>query len=83
VYLKQGRLAKAQDWARARGLSADGEVSYLSEFEHLLYTMRHVQHHMAQLNLILRQVIDSAPNWVGRTKLPLIPEGSRRIDGDA
>jgi hypothetical protein len=37
--------------------------------------MRHVQHHMAQLNLILRQVIDSAPNWVGRTKLLLIPEG--------
>jgi hypothetical protein len=40
----------------------------LSELEHLLYNMRHVQHHMAQLNLILRQVTDSAPNWVGRTK---------------
>jgi LuxR family maltose regulon positive regulatory protein len=35
VYLKQGRLAKAQDWARARGLSADDEISYLGEFEHL------------------------------------------------
>jgi hypothetical protein len=45
----------------------------LNELEHLLYNMRHVQHHMAQLNLILRQVIDSAPNWVGRTKLPLTP----------
>lgn len=43
----------------------------LSELEHLLYNMRHVQHHMAQLNLILRQVTDSAPNWVGRTKQPL------------
>ena len=35
VYLKQGRLAVAQDWARARGLSADDEISYLGEFEHL------------------------------------------------
>ncbi len=35
VYLKQGRLAQAQDWARARGLSADDEISYLGEFEHL------------------------------------------------
>ena len=35
VYLKQGRLAKAQDWAHARGLSADDEISYLGEFEHL------------------------------------------------
>jgi LuxR family maltose regulon positive regulatory protein len=35
VYLKQGRLALALDWAQARGLSADDEISYLSEFEHL------------------------------------------------
>lgn len=31
--------------------------------ELLLYNMRHVQHHTAQLNLILRQKIDSAPRW--------------------
>jgi LuxR family maltose regulon positive regulatory protein len=36
VYLKQGRLARAQDWARARELSADDEISYLGEFEHLI-----------------------------------------------
>ncbi len=35
VYLKQGRLALAQDWARSRGLSVDDEISYLGEFEHL------------------------------------------------
>ena len=35
VYLKQGRLAKAQDWARERGLTADDEISYLGEFEHI------------------------------------------------
>jgi hypothetical protein len=32
--------------------------------ELLLYNMRHVQHSTAQLNLILRQVIDDAPRWV-------------------
>lgn len=37
--------------------------------ELLLYNMRHVQHHAAQLNLILRQTIDSAPRWVARTGL--------------
>jgi hypothetical protein len=36
--------------------------------ELLLYKMRHVQHHAAQLNLILRQRIDSAPRWVAKAK---------------
>jgi LuxR family maltose regulon positive regulatory protein len=36
IYLKQGRLAKALDWARARGLAASDEISYLGEFEHLI-----------------------------------------------
>jgi LuxR family maltose regulon positive regulatory protein len=35
VCLKQGRLIKAQDWARERGLSADDEISYLHEFEYI------------------------------------------------
>jgi tetratricopeptide (TPR) repeat protein len=35
VYLKQGMLAKAQDWVHARGLSAEDEINYLGEFEHL------------------------------------------------
>jgi len=35
VHLKQGRLALAQAWAHERGLSADDEISYLGEFEHL------------------------------------------------
>ena len=42
-----------------------GEASYA---ELLLYNMRHVQHHAAQLNLILRQQIDSAPGWVAKAK---------------
>jgi uncharacterized damage-inducible protein DinB len=40
----------------------------LSEAELLLNNMRHVQHHTAQLNLILRQTIDSAPRWVAKAK---------------
>ena len=35
--------------------------------EGLLYSLRHVQHHTAMLNLILRQEIDDAPRWVGKT----------------
>ena len=36
--------------------------------ELLIYNMRHVQHHTAQLNLILRQKIDSAPRWVKQAR---------------
>ena len=43
----------------------------LTNAELLLYVMRHVQHHAAQLNLILRQRIDSAPQWVSKTKIKL------------
>ena len=46
---------------------ADAYKNY-SVFEMLLYNMRHVQHHTAQLNLLLRQVINDAPKWVAQTK---------------
>ena len=42
-----------------------------SVFEILLYNMRHVQHHAAQLNLLLRQEIDDAPRWVSQTATKL------------
>jgi len=38
----------------------------MSNGELLLYNMRHVQHHAAQLNLLLRQTTDSAPRWVSK-----------------
>lgn len=38
----------------------------LTVVELLLYNMRHVQHHSAQLNLLLRQRIDSAPPWISK-----------------
>lgn len=37
-----------------------------SMLEILLYNMRHVQHHTAQLNMLLRQEINAAPGWIGR-----------------
>ncbi|HYN19345.1 MAG TPA: DinB family protein [Thermoanaerobaculia bacterium] len=43
----------------------------MSEAELLLYNLRHVQHHAAQLNLILRQTTNSAPRWVASAKSPL------------
>jgi hypothetical protein len=46
----------------------------LSIAELHLYNMRHVQHHAAQLNLILRQTTSSAPRWVGKTKVALASE---------
>lgn len=36
--------------------------------EILLYNLRHVQHHAAQVNLLLRQTIDDAPGWVFRAE---------------
>jgi LuxR family maltose regulon positive regulatory protein len=35
IYLKQGRLDKAQAWARERSISTEDEVRYLDEYDHL------------------------------------------------
>lgn len=39
-----------------------------SRLEIILYNMRHVQHHAAQLYLLLRQGMNDAPKWVSRAK---------------
>ena len=43
----------------------------ISVAELLLYNMRHVQHHAAQLNLLLRQGGHAATRWVRKTDLAL------------
>lgn len=43
----------------------------ISRAELFLYKTRHVQHHAAQLNLILRQKGESPPRWVVKTKTGL------------
>jgi len=35
LWLAQGRLGEALDWARQQGLSAENELSYLHEFDHI------------------------------------------------
>ena len=35
VWIAQGRLSEALDWASEQGLSADDNLSYLREFEHI------------------------------------------------
>jgi hypothetical protein len=44
----------------------------LTVVELMLYNIRHVQHHTAQLNLLLRQRDVIPPRWVRKTKLSLI-----------
>jgi hypothetical protein len=43
---------------------SDPRVIQDSVLDVLFLNMRHVQHHTAQLNLILRQTINDAPDWV-------------------
>ncbi|WP_415161344.1 DinB family protein [Parafilimonas sp.] len=45
-----------------------GAARNYSVLEILFYNMRHVQHHAAQLNLLLRQTINKAPGYVLRQK---------------
>ncbi|UCD62944.1 MAG: DinB family protein [Candidatus Zixiibacteriota bacterium] len=70
AYLKYGRekcrtAVGTMTEEKAQRAIKFGRVD-LSFAELLLYNMRHVQHHAAQLNLILRQIVDSAPGWVFR-----------------
>jgi hypothetical protein len=48
-----------------RWIEKSGTMNY-SVLEIIFYNMRHVQHHAAQLNLLLRQNINNAPDWVAR-----------------
>ena len=75
TYLAHGRnkcretiLELTEQRARERAGTKNVDLPFL---ELLLYNLRHVQHHTAQLNLILRQTIDSAPGWVKKTASPL------------
>lgn len=41
---------------------------HVTRAELLLYNLRHVQHHVGQLNLLIRQGSGSAPGYVSRTR---------------
>jgi hypothetical protein len=51
-------------WIEEPNQMVAGGTMHYSVLEILLYNMRHVQHHAAQLNLLLRQEINNAPGWV-------------------
>ncbi len=63
---KLRNVIAALDNARLEKIITHGRRS-MSYEELLWYNMRHVQHHAGQLNLLLRQKTDSAPDWVSRT----------------
>jgi hypothetical protein len=75
AYLAHGREKCRQRIAAMTDEQASQPCGFerrnFSVAELLLYNMRHVQHHAAQLNLLLRQRIDSAPRWVSRAKQEL------------
>lgn len=52
----------ASDWIN------ESKTMKYNVVEILLYNMRHVQHHAAQLNLLLRENINDAPHWIRHAK---------------
>jgi hypothetical protein len=72
IYLHYSRLNAKQritslTQAKAQQLCIYGNNKG-TVFDILLDNIRHVQHHTAQLYLLLRQQTNNAPNWVTRTR---------------
>jgi hypothetical protein len=69
-YLEYGRKKCRQTIENLTYEIANKQYKYgsvkMSFGELLIYNLRHVQHGVGQLNLILRQKTDSAPRWVKR-----------------
>jgi hypothetical protein len=70
-YIEHGRSKCRRTIADLTAAKASQRCGFywldLSVAELLLYNMRHVQHHAAQLNMLLRQATNAAPSWVRRT----------------
>jgi len=68
TYLRHGRKKCRQTILGMTDELAERQVTFgrinLAFGELLLYNLRHVQHHAAQLNLILRQEYDIGSRWV-------------------
>lgn len=56
---------------RAREKCSFEWLKEVNRLDLIFTSIRHVQHHTAQLNLILRQQINSAPRWVFKAKIKL------------
>lgn len=58
VWIKQGRLTEALEWAREAGLSFDDNLSYLREFEHItLARVLIAQYKSDRVNSAIRQAM--------------------------
>jgi hypothetical protein len=72
TYLEHGRKKCQQTIENLRDEKASKSYKFgsveMNFGELLLYNLRHVQHGVGQLNLILRQKTDSAPRWVKRVQ---------------
>ncbi|WP_295128412.1 DinB family protein [uncultured Chitinophaga sp.] len=74
IYLQHGRQ-KCHD--RMTSLTPEEAEARFDDYknysviERMVYNMRHVQHHAAQLNLLLRQGGAEPPGWVSRSGMPL------------
>jgi len=93
VYLRQGRLSKAQDWAREHGLSPDDELSYLHEFEHITLARLLIAEHqnngaehpmVAAINLLehLLQAAEDANRIGSVIEILVLQALARRAQGD-
>ncbi|HEX5025955.1 MAG TPA: DinB family protein [Agriterribacter sp.] len=51
-------------WTKEADAIAGSSTLNYSVLDILLYNMKHVQHHAAQLNLLLRQGINNAAGWI-------------------
>ena len=58
MWLLQGRLTEAVGWVRERGLSADDDLSYLREFEHMaLARVLMARYQKERDDLVIRQAV--------------------------
>jgi hypothetical protein len=48
------------------------EAVHFTVLDILILNLRHVQHHTAQLNLLLRQGTNTAPDWISQTEEKLV-----------
>ncbi|MDJ0356901.1 LuxR C-terminal-related transcriptional regulator [Paenarthrobacter sp. PH39-S1] len=68
IWITQGRLLDAGDWARERGVSVTDDASYLSEFDHLTLVRLLIAQHRAcpdagaagQAGALLERLLDAA-----------------------
>ncbi len=68
VWVAQGRLGDAVGWARAQGLSAQDDLSYLREFEHITLARlllaraksERAPHHKRELIGLLERLLHAA-----------------------